>query len=58
VTGNEAVYVLEEFYILGFGKVLQVVEIGYKLGLIKVLLRSEVIEIDGIREALHKLGSC
>jgi hypothetical protein len=49
---------LEKFRILGLAEVLQVAEIGHELGLVKVLLLGQVIEIDGIREALHKLGHC
>jgi hypothetical protein len=51
-------YLLEKFCILGLAEVLQVAEIGHELGLVKVLLRGQVIEIDGIREALYKLGPC
>jgi hypothetical protein len=51
-------YLLEKLCILGLAEVLQVAEIGHELGLVKVLLLGQVIEIDGIREALHKLGPC
>jgi hypothetical protein len=56
--GRCSVYSLQEFCVLGLAEVLQVAQIGDKLWLIEVLLGGEVIEIDGIRKALHKLGAC
>jgi hypothetical protein len=52
------VCLLQEFGVLWLFEVLQVAEVGYELGLIVILLCREVIEIDGICEALHKLGPC
>jgi hypothetical protein len=51
-------YSLQEFCVLRLAEVLQVAQIGDELWLIEVLLGGEVIEIDGIRKALHKLGAC
>jgi hypothetical protein len=51
-------YLLEKFGVPGLAEVLQVAEVGHELGLVEVLLGGQVIEIDGIREALHKLGQC
>jgi hypothetical protein len=39
-------------------EVLQVAEIRHKLRLVEILLRRQVIEIDGIGKALHELGAC
>jgi len=58
VTSEDAVYLLQKFYILWLLEVLQVAQVGNKLGLVEVLLRSEVIEIDRICKALHELGEC
>lgn len=51
-------YILQEFCILGRLEVLQVAEVGDKVGLVQHLLGCQVIEIGGIGEALHKLGAC
>ena len=50
--------VAEELCIAGVAEVLQVGEVGDKLGLLKQLLRGQKIKIDGIGKALDKLGAC
>lgn len=48
-------HLLQESGVLGVFKVLQIAYVGNKLGLVKVLLGGQVIEIAGICEALHEL---
>jgi hypothetical protein len=48
----------EELCIAGVAEVLQVGEVGDKLGLLKQLLGGQKIKIDGIGKALDKLGVC
>jgi hypothetical protein len=50
--------VLEKFGILGLFEVLQVAEVCDKVWLVERLLLGQVVEIDGIGKALHKLGEC
>jgi hypothetical protein len=50
--------VLQEFGVPGLLEVLQVRQIRHKVGLIERLLLGQEVEIDGIGEALDKLGSC
>lgn len=57
-TVQSGVHTLQKFGVLGILEVLQVGEIGYELRLVKILLGGEIIEIDGIRKTLHKLGVC
>lgn len=49
---------LQELRILGLLEVLQVAEVGHKLGLLVQFLRCQKIEILGICKTLHELGAC
>jgi hypothetical protein len=49
---------LQELGVLGLLEVLQVAEVGHKLGLLVHFLRCQKIEIVGIRKTLHELGAC
>ena len=51
-------HVLEESGILGLLEVLQVGQVGDKVGPVERLLLGEKVEVDGIGKALHKLGAC
>lgn len=49
---------LKKLGVLGVLEVLQVAEVSHKVGLVERLLLGQVVEIDGICEALDKLGAC
>lgn len=49
-------YLLEVSQVLWFLEVLQVAEVGYKVGPVEQFLGSEVIEIGGIGKTLDELG--
>jgi hypothetical protein len=50
-------HVLEILDVGGLLEILQVAEIGDKVRLVEHFLHSQIVEIHGVCEALHKLGA-